>query len=340
MPVRKKIPMDELDRFRERLESHPPEEVVVKQEVLEIPLEHLVPASWNARRYFDERKIIELMLDIQQNSLIHPLVVRPLGDKFEVVVGERRFRAVSRAKFVRVKCSVRHLSDLEARRMGLSENLERTDLNAYEETLGWLDLLELNLSPEAGFQQFTIDKKPVQDVVISVLRRYKHEMEKVRHNVTPNPLPYLQQADQMVVGTTLERVILETFSSERMTWKSFIENRLPLLQLPEDLLEHLRAGRLEYTKAKEIGKLEDAGQRIEFCDEVLRLNLPLTQIRTRIKALLSPTLSVNKSQLVERRLQKLGKAVREGRRKLSKQHQTRLDELLFELEGLLGVTKD
>ena len=337
MAARKPIPMGELDRFRERLELHPSEEVVVKQEVIEIPLEHLVVAPWNARRYFDERQLTELMIDIQQNGLIHPLVVRPIGQKFEVVVGERRFRAMQKANFARVRCSVRQLTDVEARRMGLSENLERTDLNAYEETLGWLDLLELNMSPEPGFQQFIRDKNTVQDTVISILRRYKHEMEKVRHNVTPNPLPYLQTADQLVIGTTLERVILETFSSERMNWKSFIENRLPLLLLPEDLLEHLRAGRLEYTKAKELGKIEDAGQRIELSEEVLRLNLPLTQIRTRIKALLSPALSPNKTQVIERRFQQLGKAVREGRRKLSKQHQSRLDELLIELEGLLGV---
>ena len=152
-----------------------------------------------------------------------------------------------------------------------------------------------------------------------------------------SPLVCQQTADQLVIGTTLERVILETFSSERMNWKSFIENRLPLLQLPEDLLEHLRAGRLEYTKAKELGKIEDAVQRIELSEEVLRLNLPLTQIRSRIKALLSPALSPNKTQVIERRFQQLGKAVREGRRKLSKQHQSRLDELLGELEGLLGV---
>ena len=70
---------------------------------------------------------------------------------------------------------------------------------------------------------------------------------------------------------------------------------------------------------------------------LFRSNLPLTQIRTRIKALLSPALSPNKTQVIERRFQQLGKAVREGRRKLSKQHQSRLDELLMELEGLLGV---
>jgi ParB family transcriptional regulator, chromosome partitioning protein len=331
MATRRSIPMGEIDRFKARLEERPDSLGEVKEEVVEIPLALLDPAEWNARRYFSEAGLEELRQDIEQNGLIHPVVVRAVGQRFEVVVGERRFRAVKRAGLKKIRASVRQLTDREARRMGLSENLERSDLNRYEETVGWLDLLDLNLSVHTEFNPFKKGKKAVQDAVISVLRRYKHELEGVRHNVMPNPT----RRDQLVVGTPLEVTILETFSSERMTWKSFIENRLPILQLPEDLLERLRGGELEYTKANELAKLADAGLRRALTEEVMQLGLPLSQIRARVKALVSPVIQPGMPPL-ERRFQRLRSAAK-APRSMKPVEERRLEALLAELEQLLGV---
>lgn len=326
-----RIPMPELERFRERLEDRSDTIAPPKDEVIEIPVALLVPAPWNARRFFSETEIGDLRNDIVQNGLIHPIVVRPLGSGFEVVVGERRFRAVQSAGLKNIRSSVRQLSDREARRMGLSENLQRTDLNRYEETIGWLDLLELNLSDHPEFKSFTNGKDSVQDATISVLRRYKHEIETVRHNVMPNH----GKGDLHLIGTALEQSILDTFSTDRMTWKSFVENRLPLLQLPADLLTHLRDG-LEYTKALELAKLTDAEQRTAITADALQLGLPLTQLRSRVKALLSPTVPTTTQLPLEQRLQKLRLASR-STTPLSSPQTKRVERLLSELERLLGV---
>jgi ParB family transcriptional regulator, chromosome partitioning protein len=331
MSGRRSIPMGEIDRFKARLEERDDALGHVKEEVVEIPLALLDAAAWNARRYFSEIALEELRADIEQNGLIHPIVVRPVGSRFEVVVGERRFRAVKRTGLKTIRASIRHLNDREARRMGLSENLERSDLNDYEETIGWLDLLELNLSLHAEFKPFLKGKELAQDAAVSVLRRYKHELEGARHNVMPNP----SRRDQLVIGTPLEVTILETFSSERMTWKSFVENRLPILQLPEDVLEALRHRGLEYTKARELAKIADPSARQELVEEVLSLRLPLTQIRGRVRALISPTRAADAAPL-ERRFQRLKSAVQKPRA-MSRGDEKRLEALLREIEQLLGV---
>ena len=338
MSPRRSIPMTEIDRFKARLEERSDALPDRAEEVIEIPVALLDAAPWNARRYFSDTDLEELRVDIAQNGLIHPIVVRPVGERFEVVVGERRFRAVQRSTAKKIRASVRHLSDLEARRMGLSENLERTDLNRYEETIGWLDLLELNLSAHTEFASFQNGKKSVQDATISVLRRYKHESEQARHNVMPSASQSAATRDQLVVGSPLETTILETFSTDRMTWKSFIENRLPLLHLPADLLGHLRDGRLEYTKALELSKISDDETRSALTFETIQLSLPLTQLRTRVKALLSPASPATPPATLEGRLQQMRVASR-AKRALTKPQQKRLERLMSELEALLGVTQ-
>jgi ParB-like chromosome segregation protein Spo0J len=74
----------------------------------------------------------------------------------------------------------------------------------------------------------------------------------------------------------------------RMSWESFTSNRLPLLNLPADILEALRAGQLEYTKAKEIAKLESESERQELLEEAIAQSLSLSQIRERVKAFQPP----------------------------------------------------
>ena len=110
MPPRRSIPMTEIDRFKARLEQRSDAPLSPTEEVIEIPVALLDAAPWNARRYFSDTDLEELRLDIAQNGLIHPIVVRPVGERFEVVVGERRFRAVQRSSAKRIRASVRHLS--------------------------------------------------------------------------------------------------------------------------------------------------------------------------------------------------------------------------------------
>jgi ParB family chromosome partitioning protein len=108
----------------------------------EIAVERLTPSPFQPRRTFDEAKIDELAGSIRNQGIIQPLVVRPKGDDFELIAGERRWRAAIKAGLTRVPVVVRDASDHEALQLALVENLQREDLNPIEEATGYRRLQE------------------------------------------------------------------------------------------------------------------------------------------------------------------------------------------------------
>jgi ParB family chromosome partitioning protein len=108
----------------------------------EAAVERLTPSPLQPRRAFDEAKISELASSIRNQGIIQPLVVRRKGDQYELIAGERRWRAAMRAGLQRVPVIVRDASDHEALQLALVENLQREDLNPIEEASGYRRLQE------------------------------------------------------------------------------------------------------------------------------------------------------------------------------------------------------
>ena len=108
----------------------------------EVAVDRITPSPFQPRRTFDEAKIEELAASIRNQGIIQPLVVRPKGDGFELIAGERRWRAAMKAGLGRVPVVVREASDHEALQLALVENLQREDLNPIEEASGYRRLQE------------------------------------------------------------------------------------------------------------------------------------------------------------------------------------------------------
>jgi ParB family chromosome partitioning protein len=111
----------------------------------QVPVESLVPGRYQPRHFMDEEKIAELAQSVRENGIIQPLLVRRLGDEegvFEIIAGERRWRAAQMAKLHEVPVIVRELTDQEALEIGLVENLQRQDLSVLEEAEGYMRLIE------------------------------------------------------------------------------------------------------------------------------------------------------------------------------------------------------
>ena len=108
----------------------------------EIAVEQITPSPFQPRRTFDEGKIDELAASIRMQGIIQPLVVRPQGDRFELIAGERRWRAAMKAGLTRVPVVIRAASDHEALQLALVENLQREDLSPIEEAAGYRRLQE------------------------------------------------------------------------------------------------------------------------------------------------------------------------------------------------------
>ncbi|CAK9039360.1 Chromosome partitioning protein ParA [Durusdinium trenchii] len=100
----------------------------------ELPIEYLKPNADQPRRVFDAAAIEELSGSIKAKGLLQPILVRPLGgDVYEIVAGERRWRAAQKAKLHNVPVVIRELTDEEAAEIALIENVQRVDLNPVEE---------------------------------------------------------------------------------------------------------------------------------------------------------------------------------------------------------------
>lgn len=261
------------------------------------------------RRYFDPQAMQELAESVRQHGILQPLLVRPLPkNNYELVAGERRYRAAKEVNLTEVPVVIRELSDEKAMQLSLIENLCREDLNPVEETEGILQLLALRLEGNVG------DITPL----LYKMKNAADKKDESRHNVMPNP--EAQQVEELFTSLGL------------MTWESFVKNRLPLLNLPDEVLVELRQGNIAYTKAKAIARLKDETARQELLKAAITDNLSLTQILLRLKAQLPASYPDERKERVEGTIRR----VKQARVWEDQQKWSRLEELLAQIEELLA----
>jgi ParB family transcriptional regulator, chromosome partitioning protein len=107
------------------------------------PIENLRPNPRNPRRLFTDAELDELSVSIRERGIIQPIVVRSLqGDNFEIIAGERRWRAAQRAGLHDVPIAVVEANDAQSLEFAIIENVQRTDLNPIEEASGYLALMD------------------------------------------------------------------------------------------------------------------------------------------------------------------------------------------------------
>ena len=110
-----------------------------------VPLDRISPSPFNPRKNFPEAELEELANSIREKGLVQPIILRPVGvsgQHYEIVAGERRWRAAQKASLHVVPAIVRALSDQEALELAIIENVQRADLNAIEEAVGYRELIE------------------------------------------------------------------------------------------------------------------------------------------------------------------------------------------------------
>lgn len=125
------------------------------EKVRNLPIDKIRPNRYQPRTIFDEKKIEELARTIHTHGIIQPIVVRETEDhQFEIIAGERRFRAVSSLGWDTVPAIIKNMNDKETASMALIENLQREELTPIEEALAYQQLLEIHhLTQEALAQR-------------------------------------------------------------------------------------------------------------------------------------------------------------------------------------------
>ena len=106
-----------------------------------VPIEHVSRNPRNPRRQFDEAELQDLASSVSQHGIVQPVVVRPVGDRFEIIAGERRWRAAQLAGLSEIPVIVRDVDDRTALEIAIVENVQRADLNPLEEALGYDQLI-------------------------------------------------------------------------------------------------------------------------------------------------------------------------------------------------------
>ena len=222
-----------------------------------IEIEKIIPASHQPRSFFSQDKLQELANSFKSQGFRGAINVRERKGSYEIVAGERRYRAAQLAGFKTVRCIVDDYSDEDAYEFALRENLNREDLSKLEEVEGILHLISL---------KYKITRKEIVRLVQSEGNKVNRE-----GNVSLS-----LQMQQIVEVLTKFGIQLETFRSKY----------LKLLNLPEPLrVAHLK-GSLSYNHAIEINKIKDPDLRKTVLDEALNNKLSVRKVKERVRTTL------------------------------------------------------
>ncbi|WP_143318198.1 nucleoid occlusion protein [Clostridium sp. HBUAS56017] len=114
----------------------------MSNEIISVKIDDIIPNMYQPRKYFKEEALMELSQSIREHGIIQPLTVRKRGEIFELVAGERRWRAARLAELEEVPCAVVDITDTESAQIALLENLQREDLNFIEEAEAYYNLIQ------------------------------------------------------------------------------------------------------------------------------------------------------------------------------------------------------
>lgn len=137
----------------------------LSNEVQQLPVDDIISSPYQPRTIFDDERIDELCQTIKTHGIIQPIIVRQRNEKFEIIAGERRWRAVKKLGLNTITGIVREMNDTQAASIALIENLQREGLTAIEEAYAYQKLIDLHhltqesLAQRLGKSQSTIANK-------------------------------------------------------------------------------------------------------------------------------------------------------------------------------------
>ena len=273
-----------------------------------LPIDKITPSSLQPRRYFAPEAMKTLVESIKQHGILQPLLVRKITDEqYELVAGERRYRAAQELKLEDVPVVIKELSDNQAKQVALLENLQREDLNPVEETEGILNLLSIELD------------KSLDDVKALFQQAARSKLDSVNNVIHNAEWQKVTEVFQ-VIG--------------RFTPNSFRTNRLPLLNLSLDILEAIRGGKIEYTKARVIARIKDNKVRQELLNEAIDQALSLVDIKKRVTQLFAEESSTDQVSSFKTRMEEIVSKFKKAKTLDDPEKQKEVEKLLTMLEGL------
>lgn len=193
----------------------------MEKTILQVPVEDIIPNRFQPRLSFDDTSLNDLALSIKQHGIIQPLVLRRKNDKYEIIAGERRFKAAKLAGLASVPAVISNLDDNASAEVAIVENIQRKDLTAIEEAKSFQALLDKGymtqdeLARKMGLSQSAISNKlrlltldeSVQDAILS-------EKISERHARTLLKVPSHEKQKELLNKIINERLTVKQLEDE------------------------------------------------------------------------------------------------------------------------------
>lgn len=200
-----------------------------QDQIQEIPLKQIIPNTYQPRRQFGEVQLNELAQSIQANGLLQPIIVRLNDDqKYEIIAGERRFRAVELLNWEKIPAIVRDYSNQESAALALIENLQREDLNPIEEAQAYQQLEQMEQLPQKDLAR-KLGKS--QSYVANKLRLLKLA-QPVQQAIITGTISQRHGRALLTLSEKQQEEVLEKIIKQKLTVKS-TEKLVQQLQQPQ-----------------------------------------------------------------------------------------------------------
>ena len=201
----------------------PEKEITTQENIPQLKLGQIRPNPFQPREEFDAQGLEELTQSIREKGIIQPILVRRRGDYYELIAGERRFRAAQMLKLEEIPAIIKDVEDEDSLEISLIENIQRQDLNPIEEA-----------------------------------RAYKYLIDKF--------------------NLTQERVS-EVLGKARVS----VTNTLRLLNLPQEVQEEMRKGRISFAHGRALLELTDANQQRRLAQQIISNGLSVRELENLVK---------------------------------------------------------
>lgn len=211
----------------------------MEKTILQVPVEDIIPNRFQPRLSFDDTSLNDLALSIKQHGIIQPLVLRRKNDKYEIIAGERRFKAAKLAGLASVPAVISNLDDNASAEVAIVENIQRKDLTAIEEAKSFQALLDKGymtqdeLARKMGLSQSAISNKlrlltldeSVQEAILS-------EKISERHARTLLKVPSHEKQKELLNKIINERLTVKQLEDEIKNMELTPNNEINVISKP------------------------------------------------------------------------------------------------------------
>lgn len=193
-----------------------------KDEVVQLYLDDIIPNRFQPREIFDEKALKELAVSIKEHGVIQPIIVRNVNGKYEIIAGERRYKASALAGMTKIPAIIRNLDDKESSKVALLENLQRKNLNPIEEARTYQKILE-------------IDQMTQEELAKTMGKSQSAVANKIRLLSLPDEVQSALLKEQISERHARSLLNITDPKKQKDMLKKVIDNKMSVRQLEEEI---------------------------------------------------------------------------------------------------------